>query len=257
MQLTASIGCDKAISKHIPYEAKAADYVDQLIQLDPNYCTIRVFSATNQPADYVDQLMLLDPYYGTIHVSSVANQPAKTAATQAPVQQGNLTLLKQDSGTNLSKMNITFVLSPTYGSAQTVKFTTPKPGWKLEKVLVMATDFWNSSRKELPTPLQFAIEIRDKDMNLLYHFADMQLPYFTHPDVITMADIEVPAMPMSGEFYVCFYGYRSLGIATELQNATGNSYYFDKPTERLYPGVVPLRNNQTLRVNWLIRVAGQ
>jgi len=165
--------------------------------------------------------------------------------------------LRQDSGINLSKMNITFVISPTFGSAQTVKFTAPKPGWRLEKVLVMATDFWNSSRKDLPTPKQFAIEIRDKDLNLLYHFADLQLPYFTHPDVITMAAIEVPTIPMSGEFYVSFYGYRSLGIAAELENATGNSYYYDKPTGLLHHGVVPLSNKQALPVNWLIRVAGQ
>lgn len=169
----------------------------------------------------------------------------------------NITVLMQDSGTNLTNMNITFAGSPTYGSAQTVKFTAPKPGWTLESVLIMATDGWNASNKQLPSPLPFAIEVRDANLRLLYHFADAQFPYFTSDEGVRMANIEVPDMPMNDDFFVCFYGYRSLGIAAELQNATGNSYIFDKLTGRLYSGVLPLKDNQTLPVNWLIRVAGE
>jgi hypothetical protein len=185
------------------------------------------------------------------------NASAKSAATPAAVQQGNITVLKQDSGINLSRMNITFAVSPTYGSAQAVKFTAPNPGWKLEDVLVMATDGWNSSKKELPKPLPFTIEIRDANLRLLYQFADTQLPYFTSDKGIRMANIEVPAIPLNGDFLVCFYGYRSLGLAAELQNATGNSYYFDKLAGKIYSGALPLKNNRTLPVNWLIRVAGR
>jgi hypothetical protein len=184
-------------------------------------------------------------------------QPTNSAATQAPVQQENITILKQDSGTNISKMNLTFAASPTYGSAQTVKFTAPKSGWKLNAILIIATDGWNTSSKQLPNPLPFAIEIRDANLRLLYHFADTQLPYFTSNEGIRLAGVEVPDIPVREDFFVCFYGYGSLGLATELQNATGNSYIFDKPTGNLYPGVLPLKNNQTLPVNWLIRVAGQ
>ena len=169
----------------------------------------------------------------------------------------NITVLKQDSGTNLSKMNITFAGSPTYGSAQTVKFTAPKPDWKLESVQIMATDGWNSSSKQLPSPLPFAIEIRDSNLRLLYHFADAQFPYFTRDARVGMANIEMPTMPMNGDFYICFYGYRSLSLATELQNATGNSYFFDKLTDKLYNGMLPLKNNMTIPVNWIIRVAGE
>ena len=178
-------------------------------------------------------------------------------ATQAPVQQGNITILKQDSGTDFSKMNFTLAVSPTYGSAQTVKFTTPKSGWKLEGVLIMATDGWNASSNVLPNPLPFAIEIRDANLRLLYHYADTQLPYFTNGQGIRMADVEVPDLPISGDFFVCFYGYRSLGLAAELQNATGNSHIFDKLSGQLFSYGLPLRNNQTLPINWLIRVAGQ
>ncbi|MCX6642184.1 MAG: hypothetical protein NTV15_02195 [Candidatus Bathyarchaeota archaeon] len=177
-------------------------------------------------------------------------QPANSAATQAQV-------LKQDSGTNISKMNLTFAVSPTYGSAQTVKFTAPKSGWKLESILILATDGWNASSKQLPNPLPFAIEIRDTNLKLLYHFADIQLPYFTRSEGIRVGGVEVPDISVSDDFFVCFYGYRSLALATELQNATGNSYLFDKFTGQLYSYGLPLRNNQTLPINWLIRVAGQ
>lgn len=187
----------------------------------------------------------------------LANPQAKAASTPAPAPRENITVLKQDSGMNLSKMNITLSVSPTYGSAQTVKFNAPKPGWKLEHVLVMATDGWNASIKQLPRLLPFAIEIRDANLRLLYHFSDTQLAYFTSPTEIRMANVEIPAMPMNETFFVCFYGYRSLALAAEPHNATGNSYYFDKLTGELFPGVMPTINNQSIPVNWLIRVAGR
>jgi hypothetical protein len=191
----------------------------------------------------------------TLAISGLAanpatKQPASSTATQAQV-------LKQDSGTNISKMNLTFAVSPTYGSAQTVKFTAPTSGWKLESILIMATDGWNASSKQSPNPLPFAIEIRDANLRLLYHFADIQLPYFTSSEGIRQASVEVPDISVNGDFFVCFYGYRSLALATELQNATGNSYLYDKTSGQLYSYGLPLRNNQTLPINWLIRVAGQ
>jgi len=169
----------------------------------------------------------------------------------------NITILSQDSGTNISNMNLTFSVSSTYGSAQSVKFVAPKSGWILEGVQIMATDGWNVSSKQLPAPLPFTIEIRDTNFRLLYHFEGTQLPYFTSDNGIRLANIEVPDITMSGDFYVCFYGYRSIRLATELQNSTGNSYIFDKLTGKLYTGVLPLKNNRTIPVNWLIRVAGQ
>jgi len=69
-------------------------------------------------------------------------------------------------------MNLTLAPSLTYGSGQTVKFTLPKPGWKLESILLMATDSWNSGSKKSPNSSPFAIEIRDDELRLLYHFAD-------------------------------------------------------------------------------------
>ena len=61
-----------------------------------------------------------------------ANSPVKAAAAPAQVPPGKVIVLEQDSGTNLTKMNVTFTISPTYGSAQAVRFTPPKSGWNLE-----------------------------------------------------------------------------------------------------------------------------
>lgn len=192
------------------------------------------------------------------------NAPAPTANTSetapaAPVSvsQGNITILKQDSGTNLTIMNITFTNSPTYGLAQAVEFKAPKPGWILEGILAMATDGWNASSKELPKPLPFTIEVRDQNLMLLYHYEGIQLPYFTNSNGVRMATIDVPPMPLNGAFYVCFYGYGALPLAAELQNATGNSYWYDERAAQLYYGVMPWRTNQAQHMNWLIRVAGQ
>lgn len=180
-----------------------------------------------------------------------------TESSQVTQENGNITILKQDSGTNLTEMNITLAISPAYSTAQAVKFTAPKSGWNLEYILVMASDGWNASSRDLPKPLPFTIEIRDANLMLLYHYQGIQLPYFTNSKGIRMATIDVPFMPLSGDFFVCFYGYGSISLATELENSTGNSYYYEGRTAQLYKGVLPMRNNQTNPVNWLVRVAGQ
>jgi hypothetical protein len=183
----------------------------------------------------------------------VFNSLAQTAQPAG----NNLTELKEYSDTNISTMNASLTSPFAIDVGQTVKFKAPKAGWKLEHIYIMASDEWNSSVSAYPMPLPFTIEIRDKDLNLLYHFADTQLPYFTNPNLITMADIEVPAMAMSDEFFVCFYGYGLIPLMTELQNATGNSFYYMRRTGQLLRGELQLKNNATLPVNWIISVAGR
>lgn len=180
----------------------------------------------------------------------------KSAALQAE----NITILKEDSGTNFTKMNISLQIAPSVASAQAVEFKPPTPGWKLEHVLVMASDGWNLTSKKSPVPLPFTIEIRDKDGRLLYHYSDTQLPYFTHPQgikEIKWADIEIPAMSVNDDFFVCFYGYSQIFLLTEMLNATGNSYYYDRSTGKLYHAIISAPNNKTIPVNWIIRAAGE
>lgn len=180
---------------------------------------------------------------------AMAEAPKTATAT-------TLNVLTQDSGTNLSKMNATFSASSVLDVAQAVKFTAPKPDWKLGRVLVYGTDGWNSTMKTLPPELPFVVEIRDSNLNLLYHFTDTQIMYFTSPQRSKWAEMEIPSLPVTGDFYVCFYGYGNVAVLTELQKATGNSYYFVRGAG-LTPGEMMLKNNTTLPVNWIIRAAGE
>ena len=203
--------------------------------------------------------------YGVLAINTPAKLPTKIPTPDdnikpAATSAENITILKQDSGTNFTKMNVTLQASPMVATAQAVEFKPPKPGWKLEHVLVMATDGWNSSSKKEPVPLPFVVEIRDKDGRLLYHYSDTQLPYFTHPQgtkEIKWADIEIPALTVNDDFFVCFYGYSQILLLTEIQNATGNSYYYDKSTGRLYHAIITTPKNTTIPVNWIIRAAGE
>lgn len=203
--------------------------------------------------------------YGAFAINTPANLTKSVSsstnnAKSEDLPAENITILKQDSGTNFTKMNVTLQASPIVASAQAVEFKPPTQGWKLEHVLVMATDGWNSSSNRNPVPLPFAVEIRDKEGRLLYHYSDTQLPYFTHPQgikEIKWADIEIPALSVNDNFYVCFYGYSELLLLTEVQNATGNSYYYDRSTGRLYHALIATPNNKTIPVNWIIRAAGE
>jgi hypothetical protein len=186
----------------------------------------------------------------------VAAAPVSASATSAPVSYGNFTVLQQDSGTNLTIMNLTFTNSPAYSWEQAVEFKTPRPSWILEGISVLATDSWNASSEKQPISLPFNIEVRDEKFNLLYTYEGIQLPYFTHSKGAKIATIDISPMHLNGTFYVCFNGYEAIPLAAELQNATGNSYYYDERTAQLYSGVLPSKNGQTIPVNWIIRAVG-
>ena len=184
-----------------------------------------------------------------------AKAPSNASALTKTTSTANL--LIEDSGTNLSIINATFTSPGVFGVAQAVKFTPPKPGWKLEEVAMVGTDGWNSSNKAYPVQGIFGLEIRDANLKLLYQYADTQLEYFTSPTGYRAAKIEVPAIPMNGDFYICFYGRDIVRTLTELQNATGNSYYYLRDTGQLLKGGINLKNNTTLPVNWVIRAVGE
>ena len=65
---------------------------------------------------------------------------------------------------------------------EAVKFTAPKAGWKLQKVRVLAWSGYNESSQSFPADRNIMLEVRDKDLNLLYKFADAQNNYFLSDD---------------------------------------------------------------------------
>ncbi len=173
-----------------------------------------------------------------------------------------LTVLKQDSGVNLSKMNMTLYSAATdwgidaFGVGEAVKFTAPKSGWKLMQVRVAGWNGYNDTTKIIPSANDFLIEIRDKNLELLYRMSDTQNAYFTFTAPVLRA-IDIPALPVTGDFYVIFYDRGAMVMGMEQENGTGNSYFYDSLTGELIPANFKDANNKSTKVNWVIRAVGQ
>jgi hypothetical protein len=167
---------------------------------------------------------------------------------------------------NLSQKQIDLVSMPgLFGRlgrdvAETVKFKSPKAGWKLKAVNVMAWDGFNGSVISVPPQLIIALEVRDKDRNLLYKYADSQLPYTNYAFNITgpyPLTIELPSIPVSDEFYICFYDRGAVAVAGEILNKTSeNSFFYNEAGDELIPAAIPAAENQTSSVNWIMSVVG-
>jgi hypothetical protein len=146
-----------------------------------------------------------------------------------------------------------------YGSlnvGEAVKFTSPKSGWKLQKVRVLGWSGYNQTTQSYPADRNIMVEIRDKDLNLLYKFVDSQNNYFLSDVGPRFGEIEIPAVPVTGDFYVVYYDRGAAPIGTETADATGKSYIFING--EMKPAEFPIsENNETVTVNWLMEAAGK
>jgi hypothetical protein len=183
-------------------------------------------------------------------------------AIAAEAATSQLTTLRGDSGKNYSEMNFTLFSTLNefgangLGVGEAVKFTAPNAGWKLQKVRVLAWSGFNNSTGKFPADRNVMLEIRDKDLNLLYKFADAQNNYFLSETGPLFGEIEIPAVPVTGDFYVVFYDRGAAHIVMENNNGTGNSVLFMGgqilPAERTIQ-----ETNETIKINWLIEAAGK
>jgi len=181
-------------------------------------------------------------------------------AIAADTATSKLTTLRSDSEKNYSEMNVTLFSSLVeFGSldvGEAVKFTAPKAGWKLQKVLVLGWSGFNKSSQTFPADRNIMLEIRDKDLNLLYKFADAQNNYFLSDAGPLFGEIEIPAVPVTGDFYVVFYDRGAAPIGMENSDGTGKSFIFINgqilPADRTIP-----ETNETIKINWLIEAAGK
>ncbi len=179
-------------------------------------------------------------------------------ATEAETPQ--LTTLRGNNETNYSEMNITFFSSLIeFGSlniGEAVKFTAPKAGWKLQNVRILAWSGYNNTTQTFPADRNIMIEIRDKDLNLLYKFADAQNNYFLSETGPLFGEIEIPAMPVTGDFYVVFYDRGAAFIGMENRNGSGHSFIFNNG--QILPAESTVQEtNETIKINWLIEAAGK
>ncbi|MDD5258330.1 MAG: hypothetical protein WCZ26_07610 [Methanothrix soehngenii] len=200
-------------------------------------------------------LLILALCFGSlVGVTLSQNDEVDNAAT--------MTVLKQDSGTNLSLMNTT-----TYSAArdwgidafavgEAVKFTAPEPGWELKQIRIVGWNGFNETSRTVPSPNNFLIEIRDANLDLLYRMADTQNAYFTYAGPVLRA-IDIPTIPVTGDFYVVFYDRGAMVIGMELGNATGNSYFYDSMYSQLVPVKFTDEDNVTTEINWIIRAVGE
>jgi len=179
-------------------------------------------------------------------------------AAQAVAPQ--LTTLRGDGGQNYSEINFTLFSSlaefASLEAGEAVKFTAPKAGWKLQKVRVLGWSGYNESTQSYPADRNIMLEIRDKDLNLLYKFADSQNSYFLSDVGPRFGEIEIPAVAVTGDFYVVYYDRGAAPIGMEASNGTGNSFIFINgqviPADRTI-----LETNETVKINWLMEALGK
>ena len=173
-------------------------------------------------------------------------------------------LLKADSGKNLSQMNFSlYSATDTFGQlgvgvGEAAKFTAPNPNWKLMALQFLGWSGFNNTTQRLPADRNFLVEVRDKDLNLLYKFADAQNLYFGSEKGPVVTGMEIPALPVTGDFYVIFYDRGSMGLGMEsaLSNETGKSFFF--MNGQLAPAeFLNKRTNETINFNWVIRAIGE
>jgi hypothetical protein len=181
-------------------------------------------------------------------------------AIAADTATSKLTTLREDSGKNYSEMNFTLFSSLTQFGAlnvgEAVKFTAPKSGWKLQKVQIVGWSGFNQSAQKFPDDGNIMIEIRDKDLNLLYKFADAQNNYFLSDAGPLFGEIEIPAVAVTGDFYVVFYDRGAARIGMETTDSTGNSFLF--MGGQIQPAEFTNQDtNETMKVNWLIEALGK
>lgn len=179
-------------------------------------------------------------------------------AVQAATPQ--LTVLRGDGGQNYSEINFTLFSSlaqfGSLGVGEAVKFTAPNAGWKLQMVRALGWSGYNKSTQSGPADRNIMVEIRDKDLNLLYKFADAQNNYFLSDIGPRFGEIEIPAVPVTGDFYVVYYDRGAAPIGTETTNATGKSYLF--MNGEIEPAEFPIsETNETVKVNWMMEALGR
>ena len=179
-----------------------------------------------------------------------------SGADSTPEQSKTLT----GSDLNFSEANITLFSSfEVFGAldiGEAVKFTAPSSGFNLQKVRILAWGLFNETTQTYPAERNIMLEIRDKDLKLLYKFADGQNNYFLSRDGPVFAEIEIPEMKMTGDFYVVFYDRGAAPIGAAEVADSGNSYLFNGV--KTFPAeFVSQDTNETIGYNWMIEALGE
>lgn len=155
---------------------------------------------------------------------------------------------------------VTYFGAPAFFFAEAVKFNAPKPNWKVNAVQVIGWDGFNGTPESIPMERIIGLEIRDKDLKLLYKFADSQLPYSNYANNATVMyplTIDIPQIPVSGEFYICFFERGAVAVATEAANGISKtSFIYIENGNQMVNATLPSGENLVAPVNWIMAVSG-
>lgn len=189
-------------------------------------------------------------------LAAVVSTAAFCLSSPSLAEEAVQEILIQDSG-NETIVNVAAYRNPGYlRVAETVKFTPPRPGWTLDAVHILSYLPYGEN-DTLPEDQIISMEIRDEDLKLLYRFVDSHLPYFANQGQPGIGVIEVPSVPVSGDFYVCFYDRGAVAIGLDFNEVEGNSYYYDLQTGELFLAEVAINeSDEPVPVNWIIRAVG-
>ena len=185
-------------------------------------------------------------------------------SVSADSQTSDVQVLYSYEGNLSQKKVVPVSVLPIYGPpgffiAEAVKFQAPKDNWKISAVQLYGFDGYNGSQESAPEERTIALEIRDKDKNLLYKFADSQIPYSNYARNATLLyplTIEIPQIAVSDEFYVCFYDRGAVAVGSELINETSKNSFIYVESE-LLPAMIPESENVSTPLHWLMAVSGR
>jgi hypothetical protein len=202
-------------------------------------------------------LLLAVLYLAALSIAGISVAADASASQNQVIKSYVGNLSQKDTG---SLDMLSFFGRNGFFIGEAVKFKAPKQGWKLKAVEVIAWDGYNGTADSVPDSRIIGLEVRDKDLNLLYRFADSQLPfsnYARNATVLYPLIIDIPSIPVSDDFYVCFYDRGAVAIAFERLNETSpNSFLYVQPGNLMQPANLPVKENETLPVNWIMSVSG-
>jgi len=127
-----------------------------------------------------------------------------------------------------------------------VVFTAPCEGWTLSKIAVCGR-----LNPEVDQGL-FILEIWDEDLNLLYSRADVPKSYFD--DAMDWAEMDIPEISVSGNFYVCLFEFSNIYLGMNLGDPSSlRSLVVSRNPNRIDRWNLQHPANQT---DWMISVLG-
>ena len=69
--------------------------------------------------------------------------------------------------------------------------------------------------------------------------------------------INIPQIPVSDDFYVCFYDRGAIAVASERLNETSkNSFIYVEDGNQLLPAALPTGENASIPINWIMAISG-